>query len=194
MLIFVKHKNQVTMKTEQQINEVKQNDLEFIISAVTSELHDMANLRYFDTWENEGGMQWFFDECVEISKKVMFTEGSKYMEWLDYWTKSEEEHAQTFSEFTSESLDWYHMTEAMKEFKSRYAEDECTKDQISESIGCLINQFKTDEARAEVMAMGVKYAEERRESIKLGKIIQDLKAINADASTLEDIKRRLGIK
>tara|TARA_R110000868_G_scaffold227395_3_gene480386 strand:+ start:853 stop:1410 length:558 start_codon:yes stop_codon:yes gene_type:complete len=181
-------------KTTKEIRERRQSDLQFIISAVTRALHDMANLRYFDTWEQEGGEQWFFDECVEISKKVMFTEGSKYMDWLDYWTKSEENNTLAFSEFTSECLDWYHMTEAMKEFKSRYTEDECTKDQISEYIGYLINQFKTDEARAEVTAMAVKYAEEKRESIKLGKIIQDLKGINADASTLEHIKRILDIK
>jgi hypothetical protein len=44
------------MKSKKEIRKQKQADLQFIISAVTTELHQMAYLEYFGAWENNGGM------------------------------------------------------------------------------------------------------------------------------------------
>ena len=41
-------------KTKEQIEEQKRIDVEFIISAVTGELHDLAYIEYFDAWETNG--------------------------------------------------------------------------------------------------------------------------------------------
>jgi len=153
------------MKTEEQINEQKQKDVQFIVSAVTSELHNIAYLKYFDTWENQGGMGWFFDECVEITNKIMLTEGSQYLKWLDHWKVTEgTNNWQGFSEITGETcFDWYHMNEAMKEFKSRYEEDECTFEQVSECIGHLMNGFENDDDRNHLISLSVDFAAKWRE-------------------------------
>ena len=112
------------MKTKKEIKKQKQKDIQFIISAVTTELHDTAYYDYFETWENEGGMGWFFNECVDITHKIMLTKGSPYLKWLDYWAKTKDEHPLYFREYTNtDCFDWYHMTEARKEFESRYEKD-----------------------------------------------------------------------
>jgi hypothetical protein len=151
------------MKTEKEITEQKQYDLQFITSAVTSELHDIAYLNYFDVWENNGGMGWFFDECVEITHKVMLTEGSPYLKWLEVWKVNTDKYCVSFSEVTGETcFDWYHMNEARKEFKSRYKKDKCNKEQISEKIGYLINSFEVKANRDEVMDMALVFANKQR--------------------------------
>ena len=112
------------MKTKKEIKKQKQKDIQFIVSAVTSELYDKAYYDYFETWENEGGMGWFFSECVDITHKIMLTKGSPYLKWLDYWAKTKDEHPLYFREYTNtDCFDWYHMTEARKEFESRYEKD-----------------------------------------------------------------------
>ena len=112
------------MKTKKEIKKQKQKDIEFIISAVTSELYDKAYYDYFETWENEGGMGWFFNECVDITHKIMLTEGSQYLKLLDYWANTDDEHPMYFREYTNtDCFDWYHMTEAREEFESRYEKD-----------------------------------------------------------------------
>jgi len=181
------------MRTETEIREKKEADLQFIISAVTSELHDIAYLKYFTAWEHNGGMRWFFDECVDITKEIMLAEGSEYMKWLDYWKDTSGEDFEWFTEFSGESFDWYHMNEARHLFESRYKEDDCTKRQVSESIGYLINSFEDEADRDEVTAMAIKFANKGIETKKLRKIIQDLKDINANADTMETISKKLGI-
>tara|TARA_R110001606_G_scaffold330139_1_gene477768 strand:+ start:700 stop:1275 length:576 start_codon:yes stop_codon:yes gene_type:complete len=182
------------MKTEKEITEQKQSDLQFITSAVTSELHDIAYLNYFDAWENNGGMGWFFTECVEITHKVMFKEGSPYLKWLEVWKVNTDKYCESFSEVTGETcFDWYHMNEARKEFESRYKKDECTKEQISEKIGYLINSFEVKADRDEVMDMALVFANKQREKDDLNKIVQDLRKINANADTMDKISKRLGI-
>ena len=112
------------MKTKKEIRKQKQEDIKFIVSAVTSELYDKAYYDYFETWENEGGMGWFFSECVDITHKIMLSEGSQYLKWLDYWANTNDEHPMYFREYTNtDCFDWYHMTEARKEFESRYEKD-----------------------------------------------------------------------
>ena len=196
------------MKTEKEIKERKEQDIQFIISAVTSELHDIAYLNYFDAWENNGGMGWFFTECVEITHKIMLTEGSQYLKWLDYWTNTDEEHPQMFSEFTGETcFDWYHMNESRKEFESRYEKDECTKEQISESIGYIINSFDSAADRDEVMVMAAKFAKKNREAKekreklqlenkkkKFDKIINDLKELGVDGESMQHIIEEVGME
>lgn len=164
------------MRTKKEIKKQKQSDLQFIISAVTNELHNVAYLRYFDTWENNGGMGWFFNECVDITKKIMLTKGSRYLKWLDYWKETKEgDYIMSFYEFNediSNCFDWYHMNEAMKEFKLRYREDECPKEQISEHIGHLINSFELSKDRADVWGRSIEFAEKLRISdLKRGRII-----------------------
>ena len=106
------------MKTKKEIRKQKQEDIKFIVSAVTSELYDKAYYDYFETWENEGGMGWFFSECVDITHKIMLSEGSQYLKWLDYWANTNDEHPMYFREYTNtDCFDWYHMTEARKEFE-----------------------------------------------------------------------------
>jgi hypothetical protein len=151
------------MKTKKEIRRQKENDLEFIISAVTTELHDMAYLQYFNTWENNGGMQWFFDECVEITKVIMFKDGSAYLKWLEVWKVNTDKYCKSFMEVTGETcFDWYHMDEARKEFEARYDKDECSKEQISECIGGLINSFDNEVDRNEVMDRAINFAIKQR--------------------------------
>jgi len=199
------------MRTEKEIQERKEEDIKFIISAVTAELHDMAYLNYFCAWESNGGMGWFFSECVEITHKIMLTEGSQYLKWLDHWKETEGNNWESFSEITGETcFDWYHMNEARKEFKSRYEKDECTKEQISESIGCLINSFKVEADRNEVMDMAIKFAKknredaERREKLQreklenkkkaYDKIINDLKELDVDGENMQNILEAVGME
>lgn len=190
------------MRTEKEIEIQKQNDRAFIISAVTTELHNMAYLEYFDAWETNGGMQWFFDECVEITDKIMFSEGSQYLKWLDHWKSTDnDKDVEGFSEFTNETcFDWYHMNEARKEFESRYEKDKCTRSQISEHIGSLLNSVSSDEDRNDLVRLAIKFAEKERERRKdleekekkekqIKAIIDQLKAIDVDGETMERILR-----
>ncbi len=180
------------MKTTEEIREQRQSDLKFITSAVTTELHGLAYLSYFDAWENNGGMGWFFSECVEITEKIMLTEGSAYLKWLEVWKVNTDKYCESFSEVTGETcFDWYHMNEARKEFMSRYEKDECNKEQVSEHIGHLINSFDTETERDEVVDRSVKFAKKERENDVLAKIVQDLRNINADANTINEISRRI---
>ena len=128
------------MKNTEEIREQIQSDLRFITSAVTTELHTLAYLKYFGVWENNGGMGWFFSECVEITEEIMLTEGSAYLKWLEVWKVNTDV---SFSEITGETcFDWYHMAEARKEFESRYEKDECNKEQVLEYISSVIKQQK----------------------------------------------------
>ena len=188
-------------KTKEQIEEQKRLDVEFIISAVTSELHDLAYLEYFDAWENNGGMAWFFDECVEITHKIMFTEGSAYLKWLDYWINNEEDYYEGFSEVTNETcFDWYHMDEARKEFESRYEKDENIDVQISERIGGLLNLFETHEDRDKILLDAVNYARKERERKanreklnKIKSIVSQLNEMNVDGETMQVILEEVGM-
>lgn len=191
------------MRTEKEIEIKKQNDRAFIVSAVTSELHDMAYLDYFGAWENNGGMGWFFDECVEITDKVMFTEGSPYMRWLEHWKSTDNDRdVEGFSEFTGETcFDWYHMDEARKEFQSRYTKDYCNKQQVSEHIGGLIMSLESEKERDELIGMAIRYAEkqlkikkDREEKLlKIEAIIKQLKDIDVDGQTMQHILEKVGM-
>ena len=139
------------MKTKKEIKKQKREDLQFIISAVTSELNNTAYYDYFDTWENSGGMQWFFDECVEITKKVMFTDGSKYLEWLAYWSTTNDVHPKTFSDMFGECFDWYHMDLARKEFEARYEKDEPTLPIQRNEVSLIISLLKKIDVDGETM-------------------------------------------
>ena len=138
------------MKTEKEIEVKVQEDIQFIISAVTSELHMTAYLEYFNTWERNGGMQWFFDECVQITHEIMLSEGSKYLEWLEYWKKNDENYCKGFSEVTNETcFDWYHMNKALEVFKSRYDKDTPTeiKERYKEHIGGVLSLFQEEDMK-----------------------------------------------
>jgi hypothetical protein len=188
-------------KTKEQIEEQKRNDIEFIVSAVTSELENTAYLEYFDTWENNGGMGWFYTECVEITHKIMLTEGSAYLKWLNHWINTEDKHCEGFSEFTGETcFDWYHMNEARKEFESRYEKDENIDDQISERIGGLLSLFKTVEHRDKILVDAVNHAKKIRAREvknewlnKINPIINQLKDMNVDGEQMQYILEKVGM-
>ncbi len=188
-------------KTKEQIEEQKRSDIEFIVSAVTSELENTAYLEYFGTWENNGGMGWFYTECVEITHEIMFREGSAYLKWLDHWINTEDKHCEGFSEFTNETcFDWYHMNEARKEFESRYDKDENIDNQISERIGGLLSLFKTVEHRDKILVDAVAYAKEqinRKAKNKwlnqINPIINQLKEIDVDGEQMQYILEKVGM-
>ena len=188
-------------KTKEQIEEQKRSDIEFIVSAVTSELENKAYLEYFDTWENNGGMGWFYTECVEITHEVMLKEGSAYLKWLNHWINTEDKHCKMFSEFTGETcFDWYHMNEARKEFESRYEKDENIDDQISERIGGLLSLFKTVEHRDKILVDAVNHAKKIRAREvknewlnKINPIIEQLKEVDVDGEQMEYILEKVGM-
>ena len=188
-------------KTKEEIEEQKRSDIEFIVSAVTSELENTAYLEYFETWENNGGMGWFYTECVDITHKVMLTEGSPYLKWLNHWINTEDENCEMFSEFTGETcFDWYHMNEARKEFESRYDKDENIDDQISERIGGLLSLFKTVEHRDKILVDAVAYAKKKinREAKnkwlnQIKPIIEQLKEIDVDGEQMQYILEEVGM-
>ncbi len=188
-------------KTKEQIEEQKRGDIEFIVSAVTSELENTAYLEYFGTWENNGGMGWFYSECVEITHEIMFREGSAYLKWLNHWITTEDEHCEMFSEFTGETcFDWYHMNEARKEFESRYDKDENIDNQISERIGGLLSLFKTVEHRDKILVGAVNHAKKIREREaknewlnKINPIINQLKDMNVDGEQMQYILESVGM-
>ena len=188
-------------KTKEEIEEQKRSDIEFIVSAVTSELHNIAYLEYFYTWENNGGMGWFYNECVEITHEIMFREGSAYLKWLNHWIENEEKHCEGFSEFTGETcFDWYHMNEARKEFESRYEKDDNIDEQISERIGGLLNLFETEEHRDKILLDAVTYAKKIREREaknewlhKINSIINQLKDMNVDSEQMQYILEKVGM-
>lgn len=138
------------MKNALQIGQQRNSDVKFIISAVTHELSEMAYLEYFGAWEGMGGMQGFFDLCVELTEEVMLTEGSAYLKWLDYWIAKPDDgtYCKSFYEVTGEiSFDWYHMNKARELFQSRFAKDEPSDilEQMSERIGCILSNFSEDD-------------------------------------------------
>jgi hypothetical protein len=47
--------------------------------------------------------------------------------------------------------------------ESRYEKDDCTKEQISEHIGYIINSFESEVDRADVIDRGIKFARKQRE-------------------------------
>tara|TARA_B100000963_G_C22635893_1_gene677557 strand:+ start:3267 stop:3887 length:621 start_codon:yes stop_codon:yes gene_type:complete len=190
------------MKTKERIEEQKRNDVEFIISAVTCELDSMVYLEYFATYENNGGMAWFFDECVDITHKIMFTEGSAYLKWLDHWIDTDDvKRCKSFSEVTNETcFDWYHMNEAKKEFQSRYNKDENIDEQVSERIGGLLNLFETEEHRDKIILDAVAYSKIQRNRKKMKEwtnrvkpIIDKLKEINVDGEEMQYILEEVGM-
>ena len=188
-------------KTKEEIEEQKRSDIEFIVSAVTSELENTAYLEYFETWENNGGMGWFYTECVEITHEIMLKEGSAYLKWLNHWINTEDENCEMFSEFTGETcFDWYHMNEARKEFESRYDKDENIDDQISERIGGLLSLFKTVEHRDKILVDAVAYAKKKinREAKnkwlnQIKPIIEQLKEIDVDGEQMQYILEEVGM-
>jgi len=181
------------MKTIADIELQKIKDVQFIISAVTTELHNMAYLEYFNTWENNGGMQWFFDECVEITNKVMFKEGSQYLKWLDHWIHNEDKYCKNFSEVTGETcFDWYHMNEARKEFESRYEKDECSMEQKAEHIGRILSGFKHSDDIDRTMNLAIQECQkikdrqkELENNEKIKKVVKLIDSLDMDKESIQ---------
>lgn len=204
----------IKIRTEEEVAKQIQSDKEFLISAVTDELKDLAYLFHFEAWENNGGMQWFYDECVQITNEVMFEDGSPYQKWLEHWKTTEDKQCQGFSEFTDETcFDWYHMNRAREIFLLRTDKDdiETTKGQVSERIGMLLSHFKEDMI-SEVTQMGLlecnkllKAKAEREEAERKKKeeaeqkaqrvqaVVEMLRAMEVDGDTMEQILHSVGM-
>lgn len=181
-------------RTTAEIEQQVASDTNFLVSAVTSELNQIAYLEYFDTWEANGGMQWFFDECVSLTNEVMFTKNSPYQQWLEHWKVTPNSEALSFSEVTGETcVDWYHMNEALKLFTSRYEKDECVKDQMAERIGAMLNYFEDDTNRNDLIERSLFYANKIRGEKKLSEVIEALKEMKADKKTIKQIAEALNL-
>ena len=188
------------MRTQEQINKRKQEDLNFIISAITNELSSYVYLNYFDTWESRGGMQWFFSECVELAEEVMFTEGSEYLKWLDYYaTTTEDRFVNGFMEVTeTEPFDWYHMNKATELFESRYDKDdiEFNLDHIGEHIGHIIQNLESKDRDTILEIARVKADELTANTLKVKQIedaISYLKALELDGESTQTILEGIGM-
>jgi hypothetical protein len=136
----------------------------------------------------------------------MLTEGSQYLKWLDHWINTEDEmQVQGFSELTGETcFDWYHMNKAREIFESRYEKDECTKEQISEHIGMLLNTVSTDDERTELVSLAKGYAKKERElekrreeeikrQLMIEAIVQQLNEMEVDGETMQEILEKVGL-
>ena len=166
------------MRTEKEIQEKINEDTQFIVSAVASELSDLAYLEYFTAWEHNGGMGWFFQECVDITNEIMFKEGSEYMKWLEYWKTTKGNDWMSFSEITdADCFDWYHMNEALELFESRYEKDKCISKQTSERIGWMLTKIKSEDERYDVLVNAKKHCEDMITSIERNEKIRNLHTI-----------------
>ena len=144
-------------KTKKEIRKQKQKDIQFIVSAVTLELYNIAYYEYFETWDTQGGDGWFFEECVDITHKIMLSEGSPYLNWLENWAESGGyKHCEEFRSFIEKEakhscFDWFHMDEARKEFESRYEKDEITTPIERKKVSLIIELLKKIEVDGEAM-------------------------------------------
>lgn len=190
------------MRTALEITRKRREDIQFIISAVTDELRDLAYTEYFSAWENNGGMQWFFQECVEITEEIMLSEGSAYLKWFEHWKNSEGYSWEGFSEIIGECFDWYHMTKARELFKSRYDKDEQSNinAQLGERIGFMLSNVESKSDRDEIREIAHKECDkilasrfERAKADKVKKIVDFIDGLDIDGETMQEVLERVGM-
>mgnify|MGYP003643517399 CR=1 FL=1 len=183
------------MRSNKEIRKQIGDDKNFLVSAITKELHNLAYLEYFDTWENNGGMGWFFSYCTRLTDEVMFKKDSPYLRWLEHWKVTPDNDVIDFLTFTNETcFDWYHMNEARKIFIDSYTKDECTKQQFSEVIGGMINKFDSESDKKELISMAITYANDQKEQKEIKAVMQLLKNMNANEETILKISKGLNLK
>lgn len=192
------------MRTALEIKKQQQEDIEFIVSAVTTELHDLAYIEYFSVWENNGGMQWFFTECVDITREIMLSDGSAYLKWFEHWKNSEGNSWECFSTIIGECFDWYHMTEARELFERRYEKEKDEQSdintQLGERIGFMLSNIETLEDRNEIRVISEKECKKalaRREELakaeKVKKIVDFIDGLDVDGETMQEVLERVGM-
>jgi len=186
------------MKTQEEIEKRIQEDVQFIISAVTNELGFIAYTQYFETWQSQGGMMWFFEECISITKEIMLHGDTAYNRWLNDWKVNEDA---SFADMNDSCFDWYHMNKALKIFTEKYEKDEDAIPQISEYFGHVISSFESKYDRDKIIKESIAYADkeiekrriiERREEVK--NVVQELKNIGTDLKTIDEIVKILNQK
>ena len=90
------------------VPEGSEYDRAFIIAAVSCSAIDVVR-QHYEQWLDNNGYIPFYEMVIEIVDEIMFTEGSKYLEWCvaedknDWWDTN-----------TDSMFDWYHMAEAEK--------------------------------------------------------------------------------
>ena len=144
------------IRSEEDIKQKTEEDVQFIISAVTSELEFMAFNKYFETWERNGGMGWFFNECVSITNQIMFDGDTMYKKYLEAWKTSDDV---SFFDIADDCIDWYHMNKAKELFESKYKEDEDTIPELAEHIGSIVFSFKDGNDRKRLLKEALEYVE-----------------------------------
>tara|TARA_B100000767_G_scaffold240090_2_gene235696 strand:+ start:384 stop:944 length:561 start_codon:yes stop_codon:yes gene_type:complete len=179
------------MRSYEETLEKRDLDLQFVISAVTTDLATTAYHEYFSAWEHNGGDQWFFDECVEITKKFML-EDPMYKNYLEAWRKSESIYL-SFNDYSNECLDWHYMSKARTEFESRYKKDsdEEILKQRTEQLIHILGKFKTKKEReslvSNALSIANKEALKRENNGYTDKIKEGLIAIDTDEKEIERI-------
>ena len=187
------------MRTREEILVKKQHDLAFITSAISYELGNLAYLDYFNTWESMGGMGWFFDECVDIAREVMYEQGSAYNNYINYWaTRIDDKNVSSFSDYTGETcFDWYHMTLARQRFEQRYTKDNLSDnvEHIGEYLGCILSDLPTSDNREEALKVAKVQAEnlahERKQNILIKECVDFLKSKDLDGESMQSVLESL---
>ncbi len=183
------------MKTQVKINKRKNSDILFLLSAITDELTPLVHLKYQQTLDENGGSAWFYEECLNITNEVMFSEGSVYNKYLEAWKVGEDFN---FYEETNDCYDWYHMNKARKLWEERYEidEEEYIKKTLSEHIGFHISQYEDLNERGSILKNADLHSDkilERRKREKekeIQKVIEKIRV--SDKGTLAKIQKLLG--
>jgi hypothetical protein len=179
------------MKTEKEIELKKREDIEFIISAVTNRLLDEVRFEYSRILDHNG-YRWFYDECVTITHRIMFDEGSAYLQWLEGWKIGKEPD---FHELTNECFDWYHMDKALENWERKYGGEKDEEKTIfknkAEWIGHMIHDegmFGGSELMSKALAFSNKLEEKKIERKKelIEKVVEKL-----NESQVEDVEKVL---
>lgn len=89
------------------ITKAMQADRAFIIAAVACSTLDVVK-EHYQGWLDNNGYIPFYEMVIEIVDELMFTEGSKYLEYANA------EDQMGWWDNVDSFMDWYHMQEAEK--------------------------------------------------------------------------------
>lgn len=96
-------------------------DRSFLIAAITEYLEPFCFLEYSDVIDNSGGVQWFYQICIELTDEVMFVENDYYLKYLEH--RLFEDEYVGFCDLFSESFDIYYQEKAKHLWEKRYDRD-----------------------------------------------------------------------
>jgi len=93
------------MIDKKEITERMWADRAFIIAAVSCDLIDFIKENHED-WIDDHGYQAYYDLVIEVTDQILFTEDSKYLEFMKLKEKDEN---LCFTKFADDCFDWFHM-------------------------------------------------------------------------------------